>query len=65
MVLWVTSCSSTSQGGSREYDRRMVDQGLLGRALQLDESARRELIVALQNSLGDGDMSSDVAAIID
>ncbi len=43
----------------------MVDQGLLGRALQLDESARRELIVVLQNSLGDGDMSSDVAAIID
>ncbi|MFT4216941.1 MAG: hypothetical protein QM619_07110 [Micropruina sp.] len=43
----------------------MVDQALLERALQLDEPARRELIVALQNSLDDGEVPSEIAAIID
>ncbi|MFT3833096.1 MAG: addiction module protein [Micropruina sp.] len=43
----------------------MVDQALLERALQLNESARRELIFALQNSLDRGEVSSEVAAIID
>lgn len=43
----------------------MVEQGLLERALQLDESARRELISLLQGSLDHGDVSPEVAALID
>lgn len=43
----------------------MVDQALLERALRLDESGRRELISVLQDSLGDGEVSPEVAAIID
>ena len=42
----------------------MVDQALLERALRLDEDARRELITALQDSLGEG-VSPEVARIID
>jgi hypothetical protein len=43
----------------------MVEQGLLERALQLDEPARRELISLLQGSLDHGEISPEVAAIID
>lgn len=43
----------------------MVDQTLLERALQLDEPARRELISVLQDSLDGGEVSPEIAAIID
>jgi hypothetical protein len=43
----------------------MVDQALLVRALQLDESARRELISVLQDSLDDGEVPPELAAVID
>ncbi|WP_298227815.1 addiction module protein [Gryllotalpicola sp.] len=43
----------------------MVDQALYERALQLDESSRRELIAALQDSLDAGEISPEVAALID
>lgn len=43
----------------------MVEQGLLERALQLDEPSRRELISLLQGSLDHGEISPEIAAIID
>ncbi|GHF12563.1 hypothetical protein [Pseudolysinimonas yzui] len=43
----------------------MVEQGLLERALRLDEGARRELISLLQGSLDHGEISPEVATIID
>ncbi|HMR50536.1 MAG TPA: hypothetical protein PKE40_12460 [Arachnia sp.] len=42
----------------------MVDQALLERVLQLDEDARRELLSALQGSLGET-ISAEVARIVD
>ncbi|WP_163540898.1 hypothetical protein [Occultella kanbiaonis] len=43
----------------------MVDQALLEQVLQLDESARRELRAVLDDSLDDGHVSPEIAAIID
>ena len=43
----------------------MVDHALLEQVLGLDESARRELRAAIDDSLGDGYMSPEIAAIID
>jgi hypothetical protein len=43
----------------------MMDRALLERALQLDESARRELIALLQESLDDEAVSPEIAALID
>ncbi|WP_298229623.1 addiction module protein [Gryllotalpicola sp.] len=51
--------------GARAYHEGMVDRALYERALQLDESARRELISALQDSLDAGEISPEVAALID
>jgi len=43
----------------------MVNHALLEQVLGLDESARRELRAAIDDSLGDGYMSPEIAAIID
>ncbi|HIZ34537.1 MAG TPA: hypothetical protein H9815_02075 [Candidatus Ruania gallistercoris] len=43
----------------------MINRSLLDQALRLDEPARRELIVALQQSLGAEEVAPEVAAIID
>ena len=43
----------------------MVDQVLLEQVLQLDESARRELRAVIDDSLDDGYLSPEVAAVID
>lgn len=43
----------------------MVDQALLEKVMRLDESARRELRDALDDSLDDRYVSPEIAAIID
>ena len=43
----------------------MINRSLLDQALRLDEPARRELIVALQQSLGAEEVAPEVGAIID
>ena len=43
----------------------MVDQALLEQVMRLDESTRRELRDAIDDSLDDGYVSSEIAAIID
>ena len=43
----------------------MVNHDLLEQVLGLDDSARRELRAAIDDSLGDGYMSPEIAAIID
>ena len=43
----------------------MVDEKLLEHALQLDAPARKELVAALQDSLHSGEVSPEIAAIID
>lgn len=43
----------------------MVDQALLEQVLRLDESTRRELRDAIDDSLDDGYVSPEIAAIID
>jgi hypothetical protein len=43
----------------------MVDQALLEQVMRLDESARRELRDALDDSLDDGYVSTAIAAIVD
>lgn len=49
----------------RKYHGQIIDRALLERALQLDEPARRELISVLQDSLDDGEVSPEVAAVVD
>lgn len=44
---------------------RMVDRALLEQVLQLEESARRELRAAIDDSLDDGYVPSEIAAMID
>lgn len=51
--------------GGREYHGRMVDQALLEQVMRLDESTRRELRDAIDDSLDDGYVSPEIAAIID
>ena len=43
----------------------MVDHALLEQVLGLDESARRELRAVIDDSLDDGYVSPEIAAIID
>lgn len=43
----------------------MVDHALLAQVLGLDESTRRELRAAIDNSLDDGYVSPEIAAVID
>ncbi len=43
----------------------MVDPTLLEQVLQLDDSARRELRAVIDDSLDDGYVSPEIAAIID
>ena len=43
----------------------MVDRALLEQVMRLDESARRELRDAIEDSLDDGYVSPAIAAIID
>ena len=42
----------------------MVDNAILGRALMLNTAQRMELIVALQDSLDDSDVTPEMAAFI-
>jgi hypothetical protein len=42
----------------------MVDHALLEQVLQLDESARRELRAVIDDSLDDGHVSPEIAAVI-
>jgi hypothetical protein len=42
----------------------MVEHALLEQVLGLDESARRELRAVIDNSLDDGDVTPEIAAII-
>lgn len=50
---------------AREYDGAMVNHALLEQVLGLDESARRELRAVIDDSLDDGYVSPEIAAIID
>lgn len=50
---------------ARGYPEGMVDHALLEQVLGLDESARRELRAAIDESLDDGYVSPEIAAIID
>ncbi|MGM7666388.1 hypothetical protein [Microbacterium sp. A93] len=43
----------------------MVDRTLMAQVLRLDDSARRELRAAIDDSLDDGYVHPDVAAVID
>jgi hypothetical protein len=43
----------------------MVDHSLLEQVLQLDESARRELRAVIDDSLDEGYVSPEIAAIVD
>lgn len=43
----------------------MVDHALLRQVLRLDEPARRDLRAAIDDSLDDGYVSPEIAAIID
>lgn len=43
----------------------MVDHALLEQVLRLDESARRELRAVIDDSLDDGYVAPDIAAVID
>ncbi|HMQ38510.1 MAG TPA: hypothetical protein PKE46_12590 [Micropruina sp.] len=43
----------------------MVDQALFEQVMGLDESARRELRDAIEDSLDDGYVAPEIAAIID
>lgn len=47
------------------YHERMVDSGLLEQVLRLDAESRRELIRAVEVSLADEDVPTDVLAEID
>ena len=59
--LWIQKVSVPT----RAYRGPMINRSLLDQALRLDEPARRELIVALQQSLGAEEVAPEVAAIID
>jgi len=50
---------------AREYHGGMVNHALLEQVLGLDESARRELRAVIDDSLDDGYVSPEIAAIID
>ena len=50
---------------AREYVGAMVNHGLLEQVLGLDEATRRELRAAIGDSLDDGYVSPEIAAIID
>lgn len=43
----------------------MVDHALLEQVMRLDESTRRELRDAIDDSLDDGSVSPEIAAIVD
>ena len=50
---------------ARGYYAYMVDHALLEQVLRLDESTRRELRAVIDDSLDDGYVSPEIAAIID
>lgn len=54
-----------SGSAAREYDGAMVSHALLEQVLGLDDSARRELRAVIDDSLDDGYVSPEIAAIID
>jgi len=54
-----------SGSAAREYVGAMVNHALLEQVLGLDEFARRELRAVIDDSLDDGYVSPEIAAIID
>lgn len=50
---------------ARGYYGAMIDHALLEQVLQLDAAARRELRGVIDDSLDDGYVSPEIAAIID